>query len=269
MGNSEISTMSPHLDGVDANDDNIHIEDLMYKYKSDKSREDHGYTKLYHMIFSPIRMSVRNITEIGIAAGQSLQAWYRYFPNADIHGFDISLDERVKENIDMLSPRVKAHITNILDENKVPNLAELGFLNETMDIIIDDGPHSLSTQESFLAKLFHILKPGGFYVIEDIGFAGKQAMKQFHENPDQLNEATRQILESNDAIWVDSTIGHRAWDRWVRMVGKKWAANHTHHNSYCIVIQKRVKPLRKEVQMNYGNGAMTVDGVLKENNTGH
>ncbi len=106
MGNSKISTMSPHLDGVNANDDNVHIEDLMYKYKSDKSREDHGYTKLYHMIFSPIRLSVRNITEVGIAAGHSLQAWYRYFPNADIHGFDINLDERVKENIDMLSPRV-------------------------------------------------------------------------------------------------------------------------------------------------------------------
>jgi hypothetical protein len=30
------------------------VEDLMYKYASDKSRDDHGYTKLYNMIFSRI-----------------------------------------------------------------------------------------------------------------------------------------------------------------------------------------------------------------------
>jgi hypothetical protein len=53
------------------------VEDLMYKYMSDKSRDDHGYTKLYNMIFSRIRYSVKNMTEVGISAGQSLQAWYR------------------------------------------------------------------------------------------------------------------------------------------------------------------------------------------------
>ena len=91
------------------------VEELMYKYKSDKSRDDHGYTKLYHMIFGPIRHSVLNITEVGIAAGQSIQAWYRYFPNAEIHAFDISWNVTVEENLSFLKDRVKTHIYNVLE----------------------------------------------------------------------------------------------------------------------------------------------------------
>mmetsp|Transcript_1799 Transcript_1799/g.3865 ORF Transcript_1799/g.3865 Transcript_1799/m.3865 type:complete len:175 (+) Transcript_1799:22-546(+) len=97
--------------------DNVTVEDLMYKYKSDKSRDDHGYSKLYNMLFSTLRNSVTNMTEVGIAAGQSVQAWYRYFPNAEIHAFDVHwLSDNVKVNMDMLKPRVQAHIVNILGE---------------------------------------------------------------------------------------------------------------------------------------------------------
>jgi hypothetical protein len=58
---------------------NNYVEELMYTYKSDKSRDDHSYVKLYNMIFANIRHSITNITEIGISHGQSIQAWFRYF----------------------------------------------------------------------------------------------------------------------------------------------------------------------------------------------
>ena len=123
-------------------DNNITVESLMYKYKSDKSRDDHGYTKLYNMLFSTMRNSVTNMTEVGIAAGQSIQAWYRFFPNAEIHAFDKMWHaDEVKANMDALKPRVHSHITNILDENIVGSMADLGFIPESMDIIIEDGPH--------------------------------------------------------------------------------------------------------------------------------
>ena len=36
------------------------------------------------------------------------------------------------------------------------------------DLIIEDGPHSLESNENFLDVLWPYLKPGGHYVIEDI-----------------------------------------------------------------------------------------------------
>ena len=83
----------------------VSLEDLMYHYGSDKSKDDHAYTNLYKMIFTPIRHNVRNLTEIGVAAGQSLQTWYRFFPNADIHGFDPTISLSVQENLNKLKPR--------------------------------------------------------------------------------------------------------------------------------------------------------------------
>lgn len=52
-------------------DSTNYVEELMYKYKSDKSRDDHSYVKLYNMLFANIRHTVTNITEIGISAGES------------------------------------------------------------------------------------------------------------------------------------------------------------------------------------------------------
>ena len=240
-----------------------YVEELMYLYKSDKSRDDHSYVKLYNMIFANTRHSTKNMTEIGIAAGQSLQAWYRYFPKAEIHAFDLNLHDLIKNNLDHLKPRVKTHIVNILDNNVT--MSKMGFMNESMDIIIDDGPHTVYSQEAFLHKLFPILKPGGYYIIEDIGIAGNgNGVSVFHDDPSMLQQATRDILKTHDTIWVDTAIGHRAWEEWLRRVGGKWAKNTTHHNSYLVVIQKRTIPLPEPYQMYYKDGAMTPEGIVLE-----
>ncbi|KAL7432655.1 hypothetical protein ACHAXM_003215 [Skeletonema potamos] len=240
-----------------------YIEELMYKYKSDKSRDDHSYVKLYNMIFANIRHSVTNITEIGISHGQSIQAWYRYFPNSEIHGFDVTMKDTVKNNLDKLKPRVHTHIVNILDQKVT--ISDMRFLPQSMDLIIDDGPHTVSSQEGFLQKLFPCLKPGGYYVIEDIGITGDgNGVSLFHDDPSRLQQATIDILQAHDTIWVDTAIGHRAWVEWLRRVGKQWATNTTHHNSYMIVIQKRIDPLREVYQMHYGDTAMKEEGIALE-----
>ena len=248
---------------INNNNNNNYVEELMYKYKSDKSRDDHSYVKLYNMIFANIRHSVTNMTEVGISHGQSIQAWFRYFPNADIHAFDVTQENIVKNNLEHLKPRVYTHIVNILDNNVT--MADLRFLPESMDVIIDDGPHSVSSQEGFLQKLFPCLKPGGYYIIEDIGIARQgNGVVIFHDDPSKLQQATRDILKAHDTIWVDTAIGHRAWEEWLRRVGTMWAKNTTHHNSYMVVIQKRTDPLREPYQMHYGDTAMNPKGIVLE-----
>jgi len=50
--NTSINMSNPH-----------YFESLIYKYGSDKGHDDHGYTDLHQMLFDPIRLSVRNVTE--------------------------------------------------------------------------------------------------------------------------------------------------------------------------------------------------------------
>ena len=58
------------------------LEELAYYYGTDKSHDDHKYTDCYAALFDPIRHSARNITEIGLAQGQSLQVWHGLLPSA-------------------------------------------------------------------------------------------------------------------------------------------------------------------------------------------
>jgi hypothetical protein len=54
------------------NDHPHYFEQLMYKYGSDKSKDDHGYTDLYQMLLDPVRHGIQNVTEVGVSAGQGL-----------------------------------------------------------------------------------------------------------------------------------------------------------------------------------------------------
>ena len=184
-------------------------------------------------------------------------------PIREIHAFDKYYNKKIKANLEQLKPRLHAHILDIL-ENKT-NMTELGFLEESMDIIIEDGPHSLESQERFLHQLFPLLKPGGIYVIEDVGFM-QGGVKAFHDHPELLQNDTRQILEENDSIWVDTGFAQRSWSEWVRRSTTRWAKNRVQHNSYTVVIRKRETPLNQPIQINLKNVSMQYDKIVLEEN---
>jgi hypothetical protein len=166
----------------------------------------------------------------------------------------------VEENLSFLKPRLKPHIVDIL---KVKDMASLGFISESMDIIIEDGPHTLDSQQDFLVKLFPLVKPGGYYIIEDIGYV-QGAVTAFHEDPSGLRNDTRAIMENHDTIFVDTATGHRAWETWQTLTGGLWVRDRVRHNSYCLVIQKRETPL-PPVNIHYKNSAMAPDKIVVEN----
>ena len=142
------------------------------------------------------------------------------------------------------------------------NMSSLGFIPESMDIIIEDGPHDLTSQQDFLVKLFPLVKPGGYYIIEDVGYV-QGGVTAFHEDPSKLRNDSRAILENHDTIFVDTAAEHRAWDTWQKLVGGLWVRDRIRHNSYLLVIQKREKPL-PPLNINYKNGAMNPDSIVVE-----
>jgi cephalosporin hydroxylase len=130
------------------------LTQLADKYNSDKHY--HGYTYMYDVLFEPIKNSVKNILEIGIQYGYSLNMWRDYFPSAMVHGVDIV-------PVEIKDERIKTYFGSQSDISFLNSLC-----NTSYDIIIDDGSHIHSDQAITLQVLEKSLVKGGFYIIEDI-----------------------------------------------------------------------------------------------------
>jgi hypothetical protein len=151
------------------------LGDLFNKYGSDKDRN--GYSPYYDPIFKNIRQNPIAMLEIGIGTmipgvsssmvgyslpgyspGGSLRAWRDYFPNGHITGCDVQPDTQFVED----------RITTCLADSSSKQQLDAVLNDKMFDIILDDGCHYDETQVTTLRNLFHRVKPGGFYIIEDI-----------------------------------------------------------------------------------------------------
>ena len=55
--------------------DYLTLEELAFWYRTDKSRDDHKYSDVYGTLLSPIRLQVRNLTEVGVFNGRLQDLW--------------------------------------------------------------------------------------------------------------------------------------------------------------------------------------------------
>jgi hypothetical protein len=132
--------------------------------KGDKAPNGNHYASWYDNWFSKIRNEVTNVCEIGVEHNGSLLAMSDYFPNANFIGLDI------KDKSQYNSKRINTKILNQGDTIQLDNFVL--YCNENklqFDIIIDDGSHDVGHQQMTFGKFFQLIKPGGIYIIEDMG----------------------------------------------------------------------------------------------------
>lgn len=121
--------------------------------------QGHHYLKFYGMLFEHCR-NAGNVVEIGVQDGSSVLMWSDYFQIATITGVDINITAKAKalamgKNIRL----IEGDATDIEMVDKLP---------KKIDILIDDGSHRLKDQCSALSLLWPLIRPGGWYCIEDI-----------------------------------------------------------------------------------------------------
>ena len=119
------------------------------------------YFEIYDRHFSRLRGRKINILEIGIMHGGSLQMWQNYFNgNAMIYALDINPECKKFE-----SENVKVYIGSQEDKKFLQQLAkEL----PPLDLLIDDGGHSMKQQITTFQELYDKVKDDGVYLIEDL-----------------------------------------------------------------------------------------------------
>jgi len=119
------------------------------------------YFEVYDTYFSRFRNREIVIVEIGVYQGGSLQMWKSYFgEQASIYGIDINPNcKRFEEQ------NIKIFIGSQSDRKF---LRSLKSKIPKIDILIDDGGHSMEQQKIAFEELYSHIKPKGIYLCEDV-----------------------------------------------------------------------------------------------------
>jgi len=114
------------------------------------------YEPLFQLIAPP-----RKLLEIGIARGASLIFWQKALPNTSLFAIDNNSPASMHPDFKTLleDDRIKVLFGDAYQGNLIPS--------NSYDVIIDDGPHTLSSQIEALSFI-DMLTPNGILIIEDV-----------------------------------------------------------------------------------------------------
>jgi hypothetical protein len=119
------------------------------------------YFEIYDRYFSPFRGTDVHVLEIGVYHGGSLQMWKEYFGSkARIMGVDID-----PYCANFAEDQISIIIGNQGDRDFLRRLAQQV---PRIDILIDDGGHTMQQQIATFDILFPHVSPNGIYLCEDL-----------------------------------------------------------------------------------------------------
>lgn len=122
------------------------------------------YFEAYERFFSQYRGRDLTILEIGVFKGGSLQMWRDYFKNScnkvTVYGIDINPECKCLEDED-----IKIFIGSQEDRDF---LRKVKKEIEKVDILIDDGGHTMNQQIISFEELFDLVSDSGMYLCEDL-----------------------------------------------------------------------------------------------------
>jgi predicted O-methyltransferase YrrM len=110
----------------------------------------------------------RSILEIGVKGGGSTALWKALFPSATVVGMDIEIRRWLS------APSEDGVIYVEGDQSDSTKLAEIARDYGPFSVVIDDGSHRIDHQFTTMRCLLPHVRPGGFYVVEDIHTSAKQ-----------------------------------------------------------------------------------------------
>lgn len=176
----------------------------------------HNYADIYSLLFDHCKRNFQNIFELGIGTnnpniessmgekykpGSSLRVWKEYFCNANIYGADID------KNILFREERIKTFYVDQLNKNSIKEMWK-NIGTTKMDLIIDDGIHTLEGCITFFDYSIDKLKDDGIYIIEDVDpiflneLYGYLIQKNYIANVVRLKSSKHKLLDDNNLIII-------------------------------------------------------------------
>lgn len=140
------------------------VNPLKKYFESNEGRLIHKwihYFDVYHSHFNRFRGKEIVVLEFGVSHGGSLQMWKHYFGRkARIIGVDINPECKKFEE-----KQIDVYIGSQEDTDFLHKLmSDIG----QVDILIDDGGHTMKQQLTTFQQTYDFVKPGGVYLAEDL-----------------------------------------------------------------------------------------------------
>ena len=193
----------------------------------------HGYLQVYDPLFMSLD-SISNVLEIGVYNGDSLRLLQNYFPNSNIYGFDLTAPRDHHYN-----DRFKVLLGNQEDRDDLNGI--FNNINGDLDLIIDDGGHTMKQQQISFGCLFRHLKKGGVYIIEDLHTSRYGLNSEYINNDDLIT--TLDMLQNFKN--TNNLISNHMLDYEIKYLEDNiesieiWSKNIEHNISVTSIIRKR------------------------------
>lgn len=208
------------------------MNDLEKYFRQNNNRIIHKwvhYFDVYDRHFDRFRDREIVIVEIGVYQGGSLQMWKNYFgEKATIYGIDINPNCKQFEE-----DRIKILIGSQSDRNF---LREIKKQLPPIDILIDDGGHTMRQQITTYQELFGHVKDDGVYLCEDLHTSYWLKFGGGHKRSGTFIEFSKNLIDSLNAFHSEQ--------RSLKVNQFTRTVNSIHYYDSIIVIEKhkREKP---------------------------
>jgi hypothetical protein len=200
-------------------------------YNQDKNlmhKWDH-YFEIYDRHFKKYRNQNIVILEIGVFHGGSLQMWRDYFgPKAKIYGLDINPKCKVMEK--------EGFRIFIGDQSDKKFLRSLKEEIPPIDILIDDGGHTMEQQIATYEVLFPHVTENGIYLCEDLHTSYWNAYGGGYKKPGTFIEYAKSLVDDISAFHSRNPASK---DRDFKVTDFTRSANSIHFYDSVCVIEKR------------------------------
>lgn len=150
------------------------------------------YFDIYHRHFAPYRGKRINVLEFGVSEGGSLQMWKHYFGrHAQITGVDIKprCAQLAEDRIDIV----------IGDQGDRKFLRRLGRQLGKIDVLIDDGGHTMEQQIATFEELWPRIRNGGVLAMEDLHTSYWDRFGGGLKRPGTFIEYAKDLIDSQHA----------------------------------------------------------------------
>jgi len=137
-------------------------------YGTDKGHPKSYIDKFYEEFFRDYRDRNNIIVEIGVRSGASLKLWSEYFSKeSSIFGLD-NLHDKTEHAVPVNNEWISSkNVEYIVGDAYSTDISDKF---EKIDILIDDGPHTIESHIKLIELYASKISKGGAIIIEDVGY---------------------------------------------------------------------------------------------------
>lgn len=191
------------------------LERFVLFEKHTRINKDMHYFEAYDRFFSRYRGRKVSILEIGVRGGGSVQMWKDYFGRngGEVTVYGIDIDERCRQYEE---ENIKIYIGSQEDREFLRMVKEK---TGKLDIIIDDGGHTMNQQIVSLEELWDCVKPGGIYLCEDVGTSYMASHGGSYKGENTFVEYSKNLIDYMNAEYSETNgLKSNQWTEEVKSV---------------------------------------------------